>query len=244
MTQNREWKKEAADRADWIKNILTEAGAQGVCLGISGGKDSAVVAALCKKATPNVMGIIMPCNSIPQDRQDALAVVETFNLASWTVDLTDIFNVFTGELTTKCDKELSDIASANIKPRLRMTTLYAIAQSYNYLVAGTGNASEIFVGYYTKWGDGACDFNPISDLTVEEVLELGKYLGVPDCILKKRPSAGLWPGQTDEDELGVSYKLIGDYRAGRQVPAEAAEKIRRANEVSTHKRMMPKFYAL
>jgi NAD+ synthase len=131
---------------------------------------------------------------------------------------------------------LSDMAVANIAPRLRMTTLYTIGQSENRLVAGTGNRSEIYMGYFTKWGDGASDFNPIADLCASEVFEFLRYLNAPASIVEKAPSAGLYEGQTDEKEMGVTYRAIDGWLLRGE--AEEADKavIDRYHSRSEHKR--------
>jgi len=127
-------------------------------------------------------------------------------------------------------------ALTNLAPRLRMTSLYAVAAAEGLLVAGTGNRSEIYMGYFTKWGDGACDFNPISDLTATEVFEFLDYLGAPRCIIDKAPSAGLYEGQTDEQDMGVSYAAIDRYITTGEATDKEREIIDRYHAVSAHKR--------
>jgi NAD+ synthase len=226
----------------WIRNVLIGAHATGVILGLSGGKDSAVVAALCKQATPNVVGVMMPCKSIGQDKIDAMLLASKLDIQTMDVELMDVFGQLTHIIENDNRIQLSPMAAANIKPRLRMTTLYAIGQTMGYLVAGTGNRSETAMGYFTKWGDGACDFNPIADLTVREVLELGAFLGVPQEILSKAPSAGLWVGQTDEQEMGITYDAIDTYLLDHEANEEDAKKINEAFERTRHKRDVPLTY--
>ena len=127
-------------------------------------------------------------------------------------------------------------ALANIAPRLRMLTLYAVAAAENRLVAGTGNKSEAYVGYFTKWGDGAHDFNPIADLTVTEIYEFLRYLNAPECIINKAPSAALFDGQTDETEMGVSYAALDAFLSGEAIAEETRQIIDRMHTVSEHKR--------
>ena len=155
------------------------------------------------------------------------------------VDLTETYKTFEKEL----DKIVipKDEAKINAKPRLRMTTLYYIAQSLNYLVIGTGNKCEALVGYTTKWGDSAHDFNPIGDFTVQEVLQIGEYLGVPDKIIKKAPADGLG-GLTDEEKLGVTYKQIAEYIETGKTEEKAMEIIKRKERASLHKRMTIPIY--
>ncbi len=131
---------------------------------------------------------------------------------------------------------LNDAALINIAPRLRMTTLYAVAAAENRLVAGTGNRSEAYMGYFTKWGDGAHDFNPISDLTVTEIFEFLSYLNAPSFIIKKAPSAGLYDGQTDESEMGISYKKIDKYLLTGEIDEKDLEIVARFHAASEHKR--------
>ena len=178
---------------DWIRNYVTSSGAKGVVVGNSGGKDSAVVIALCVKAlrAENVLAVAMPCSSLPQDFNDAKLVADTFGVNMLTVDLSSVYENLCLEIESQISDNISQYVSINIRPRLRMTTLYTVAQQRNFLVAGTGNACEQFIGYTTKWGDNASDFNPIAEFSVSEVLEIGKILGVPVQILGKAPNDGL-----------------------------------------------------
>ena len=156
------------------------------------------------------------------------------------VDLTAVKNALTdalGRVTT-----LNSQALTNINPRLRMTTVYAVAAAENRLVAGTGNRSEIYMGYFTKWGDGSFDFNPIADLTVKEVYEFLRFLGAPDAILTKAPSAGLYDGQTDEKEIGVTYASIDRYLLEGDTDEKDRAVIDRYHSRSEHKRRMPSVY--
>ena len=175
---------------DWIRNYVKNSGAKGVVLGNSGGKDSAVVIGLCAKALgkENVLAIALPCSSIKQDLDDATLVADHFGVKTFTVDLTSVYNNLCLEIEDQIIETLTTPTTINIRPRLRMTALYAIAQQYGYLVAGTGNLCEQFIGYTTKWGDNASDFNPLAEFTVSEVLEIGKIIGVPDKIINKAPA--------------------------------------------------------
>ena len=168
------------------------------------------------------------------DKDDGLEVAEQFNIETRTVDLTPVREAELAALegVTK----LTDMAVANIAPRLRMVTLYAVAHAENRLVAGTGNASEAYVGYFTKWGDGAHDFNPIADLSVTEIYEFLEYLNAPRSVIEKAPSAGLFEGQTDEKEMGVSYAAIDAYMAGEPVGERERAVIERMHANSEHKR--------
>ncbi|NLW70751.1 MAG: NAD(+) synthase [Eubacteriaceae bacterium] len=204
--------KEIENRVAFIKEIVENAHAKGIVLGLSGGKDSALAGILCKMACENTLGLIMPCGTevnYSQDMTDALALAEKFSIKTKVVDLAPAKN----ELVKAMEGSfvLDEEATSNMNPRLRMTALYAVARQEGMVVAGTGNACERYVGYFTKWGDGACDFNPIGDMMVSEIYELLEYLGCPENIIKKAPSAGLKIGQTDEYELGVTYKQIQYY---------------------------------
>ncbi len=236
----RDYKLELEKRIAFIQNLLKESHATGIIFGNSGGKDSALVGILCKMACENTVGVIMPCQSkrnYGEDRDDGLDVAKQFNIETRTVDVSDIKSAFTNvlsEVTT-----LNRQADSNIAPRLRMITLYAIGAAENRLVAGTGNRSERYMGYFTKWGDGGCDFNPIADLTVTEVYAFLSYLNAPKNIIEKAPSAGLFEGQTDEQEMGISYKKIDEYLLQGRVEPEDLKIIDRYHSVSEHKRKMP-----
>lgn len=234
--------KRLEHRLNWIRERVKAAGCTGVVVGESGGKDSATVTALCVRALgkENVVGITMPCNSLSTDMEHARLVADAFGIKLIEVNIGGAFTTLKNTIIN--EHELNELAVANIKPRLRMTTLYAVAQTLNYLVVGTDNKSEMVMGYFTKWGDGGYDFNPLSDLTMQEVLELGKELGVPEPILTKAPSAGLWEGQTDEKEMGVTYKAIEEYiKTGTTDPA-SLEVIEKTNKRTAHKREMPYMY--
>ena len=232
---------EIRERVAFIKEQLAAAHADGIIYGNSGGKDCTLVGALCKLACENTVGVIMPCSSsrnYGSDREDALAAGKVFGIEQRTVDLTPVREALLTSLdgvTTPNNQALTNIA-----PRLRMTTLYAIAAAENRMVAGTGNKCEIFMGYFTKWGDGGSDFNPIADLTVDEVYALLAYLGAPEGIIKKPPSAGLFEGQTDEADMGVTYAAVADYIEGREVSEHDRAIIERYHTRSEHKRRLPK----
>ena len=227
--------KEVQNIEKWILEYVENAHADGVVVGNSGGKDSATVIALATKALgkERVMTVAMPCNSIKTDIEDAKLVSNKFDVPLIEIDLTNTFNTLEKEI----DKNIKPVAEAkiNTKPRLRMTTLYYIAQSLNYLVIGTGNKCEAVVGYTTKWGDNAHDFNPIAEFTVEEVLQIGEYLGVPEKIIKKAPNDGLG-GLTDEEKLGVTYKQIAEYIETGKTDEKALEIIKKKEKLAKHKR--------
>ena len=237
----RDYAVELANRIKWIKKIIDEAGAKGAVFGNSGGKDSALVGILCKKAGVETLGVIMPCQSKTNyglDKEHALLLSGAFDIPTIQIDLTKAKDELQKSLSIK-----KELALNNINPRLRMTVLYAIGQEKEYLVAGTGNLSEITMGYFTKHGDGACDFNPIADLTASEVKEFLKFLNVPNEIISKAPSAGLWDGQTDEQEMGILYSEIDEYILTGKSSEEIKNKIEKAKEKTQHKRELPKTYS-
>lgn len=228
--------KDIEARVAFIRDLLKKTGAKGIVFGNSGGKDCALTGILCRRATERVLGVIMPCESrrnFEEDRRDGEEVAAKFGIESKVIDVTEIKRAFRAALA---GEDIEGLAGANINPRVRMTVLYAVAAARGYLVAGTGNRSERYVGYYTKWGDGACDFNPISDLTVGEVYEYLAFLDAPEAVRVKAPSAALFDGQTDEGEMGVTYAAIDRYL----LTGEAEEKDRKIIEsrrrASAHKR--------
>lgn len=227
--------KEVQEITKWIREYVENTKSKGVVIGNSGGKDCAAVIALATKALgkERVLTIAMPCNSIKADLEDAKLVSNNFEVPLLEIDLTDTYKTLENEINQKV--ELREESKINTKPRLRMTTLYAIAQSLDYLVIGTGNKCEAIVGYTTKWGDGAHDFNPIGEYTVEEVLQIGQYLGVPEKIIKKAPADGLG-GLTDEEKLGVTYKQIAEYIETGKTEKKALEIIKKKEKISAHKR--------
>jgi len=232
----RNYKKEFDNRVEFIRKAVQDANAAGVIFGNSGGKDSALVGILCRAACDNTVGIIMPCGSsrnYGDDKTDAEKLAEQFNIETRIIDLTEAKNALVAVLGINC---------TNIAPRLRMTALYSVAMSENLLVAGTSNRSELHMGYFTKWGDGGCDFNPIADLTATEVVEFLEFLGAPQNIAHKEPSAGLFEGQTDEADMGISYKNIDNYLMHGIASAEDKALIENFHARTEHKRKMPKVY--
>jgi NAD+ synthase len=248
----------ARDIAAWMRQQATIAGARGYVVGLSGGVDSAVVARLCQMATPGrVVGLIMPCHSDPRDEEDAELIVHRFTLPGVRIDLAPAYDLLVADLKTLflqlpldqapelTTTETVDIGSrvpfANVKPRLRMATLYFVANSLNYLVAGTGNRSELTIGYFTKYGDGGVDVLPLGQLTKGEVLALARELEVPESIIDKPPSAGLWAGQTDEAEMGFSYADLERYlsKGPEGVAPALAMRIERLVRATEHKRSGP-----
>lgn len=240
----RDYKKELENRVAFVREMLANAHAKGIIFGNSGGKDSALVGIICKAACENTVGVIMPCASrinYGKDKDDGNALCSRFGIECRVVDLTETRNALVKALSVS-GTEADGLALANIAPRLRMNALYAIAAKEGRIVAGTGNRSESYMGYFTKYGDGGYDFNVIKDLTVREVYEFLEYLGAPESIRKKAPSAGLYEGQTDEKEMGISYDAIDDYLLYGKVTPENREIIERYHTRSLHKGKMPPFY--
>ena len=245
--------KSSQEISEWLRQRATAAGARGLVVGLSGGIDSAVVVRLCQMATPGqVLGVIMPCHSDPQDETDARLVADHFGVPVARVDLEQPYEQFIGILRGALTSLPEDMAAgstpsgdikarvpvANVKPRLRMATLYFIANSLNYLVVGTGNRSELTIGYFTKYGDGGVDVLPIGSLLKSEVRKLARELGVPQPIIDKAPSAGLWMGQTDEEEMGFTYADLERYLTDGpdSVPPALALRLERMIRSTEHKR--------
>src|SRR5690554_366663 len=187
-------KKDLDNLVAWLQESVGKANAKGVVFGLSGGIDSAVVAGIAKKAFPkDSMGVIMPIHSNPRDEADAIIVARALDIDVTSIDLSQVFDTYLKALPFEGENPL---AKANLKPRLRMMTLYYFAQEMGYLVCGTSNKSELHVGYFTKHGDSGVDLLPLADFVKEEVFELARLLDIPAEIIEKPPSAGLWENQT------------------------------------------------
>ena len=225
----------------WIREQVALAKRSGVVFGLSGGLDSAVVAVLCKRAFPdNALALIMPCYSGETDIKHAEAVAEKFHIPISTIALEGVFDTLLMVLSVgDYEPATQKMAEANLKPRLRMLTLYHSANRLGYLVVGTGNRSEISIGYFTKYGDGAVDIVPLANLVKSQVRELAIHLGIPKEIIQKPPSAGLWEGQTDEGEMGITYEELDRYLITGVAVEEVKKKVDAMIARSAHKKAMP-----
>lgn len=243
----------ASAMAEWLRERVHAAGARGIVVGLSGGIDSAVVARLCQLAAPgHALGVILPCHSSPDDERDARLLADHFRLPTVSIPLDEPFDALTRLAATAATSAAAELGQpeptpddirarmpvANLKPRLRMASLYFVANRFNYLVAGTGNRCEMAIGYFTKYGDGGVDLLPLGNLLKSEVRAMARDLGVPSAIIEKPPSAGLWLGQTDEGEMGFTYANLETYLTdGPDAVAPAvAMKIERLMRASEHKR--------
>lgn len=229
--------------ATWIYDQVVESGGGGVVFGLSGGLDSALVAVLATRAFPRAsLGVIMPCHSDPGDERDARLTAAHTGLATVRVDLGPVFDALVAQLEGERPGLADDrLARANIKPRLRMATLYVFANLHGYRVLGTGNRSELSIGYFTKFGDGGADLMPIGALTKTQVRALSRYLGMPRPLIDKPPSAGLWADQTDEAEMGLTYEELDAYltRSCEDADTSVARRIEALIAGSRHKRELP-----
>ncbi|MDI6812181.1 MAG: NAD(+) synthase [Desulfitobacteriaceae bacterium] len=230
---------------EWLQERVFAAKANGLVVGISGGVDSAVVAGLCKRAFPErSLGVIMPAQSNPEDKDDAQLIARTFGLRVIEVDLGTVHTQIMSQVENGIEEAGIEplglrICQGNLKARLRMASLYSVANALDYLVVGTDNAPESYTGYFTKYGDGGVDLLPISSLTKTEVRVWARALGLPEKIASRVPTAGLWPGQTDETEMGLTYDRIDRYLLGEKVPDDVRERIETLHQQSEHKRHLP-----
>ncbi len=241
-------KKEVDNIVKFIKDYFDNNKLKGVVLGISGGKDSAVVAALFSKAlgSENVLGVTLPCHSIESDKSDAKLISDKYGFELINLDLTNTYDSFLNEINKLgnfSEKELRN-SNINLKPRLRMSSVYYLAALYSelkggtYIVCGTSNKCELYVGYFTKGGDSTYDIGVLNDYTVEEVIQIGEYLEVPEKVLYKTPNDGL-SNLSDEDKLGVKYKDIASYINNEEINKEVKNKITRLHNSSMHKFNIP-----
>lgn len=242
--KNFDGEKIAQECVEWIRKYAKENNMRKVVLGISGGKDSTVAAMLCCEALgrDNVVGILMP-NGYQSDIFDSYKVCDTLGIVKYEVNIENTYKSMVNSICNNID--VKDAAKINVGPRLRMTVLYTIAQSIGARVCGTGNLSERTIGYCTKWGDMASDFNPLGNLTSLEVVEIGLALvekhNMDKSLIVKIPSDGLCR-QTDEERLGVTYEDIHRYIRGYDVEFNSYVKIKELEDNAQHKLSMPPIF--
>lgn len=228
------------DLVNWLQEKVRQANAKGIVFGLSGGIDSAVMAGIAKLAFPDdSLGIIMPCHSNPIDEEHGILVAKSLGLKTQKVDLSNSFDVLFNSIDVESE---NNMAISNLKPRLRMTTLYYIAQTNNYLVVGPTNKSEYEVGYFTKHGDSAVDLLPLASFVKSEIRELARFLEIPEDIIEKPPTAGLWEDQTDEEEMGFGYDVLDNYIKTKEASEKIRFKIEKMNKISNHKRSFPPIF--
>ena len=232
-----ELKNYLKDIEKFLKNYLDNNGMNCYVLGVSGGVDSSLCAALARNAVgrEKLHCLIIPIDSAKEDVDDALTLVKDLDLKYDIIDASETFHSYVRDFK-KNGIELDRSTLGNLKARMRMSILYAIAQKERGLVIGTDNADERCVGYFTKYGDGACDILPIAHLVKAEVVEASKILGIRTSLAERVPTAGLYEGQTDEKEMGVSYKDLDAYVLGKEVNETAKKRIQYLEKISEHKR--------
>lgn len=225
----------------WLREQVTGAGARGLVVGMSGGIDSSVAAVLAKLAFPdNALGLLLPCYSSQTDIEHAYMVANKFQIPTRLISLDSVFDALLRLLPNgDFDPTTKNIAVPNLKPRLRMATLYYFANRLRYLVIGCSNKCELGVGYFTKYGDAGVDLLPLGNLVKSQVRELARYLGIPREIINKTPSAGLWEGQTDEQEMGLTYEQLDHYFTSSEVSEEVRKRIEERIALNAHKRATP-----
>ncbi len=223
---------------EFIADYLEKSHQKQYVLGLSGGVDSSLVAALTKEAVgkDKLTCIMIPINSHPSDLIDAKELAEDFDLNYEVIDLSKAYHEVVEAFESQ-GIELDRSTKANIKVRLRMTTLYGYAQKVGGLVIGTDNADEKYTGYFTKYGDGGVDIQPITHLLKSEVVEASKIMGVKKHLAERVPTAGLFEGQTDETEMRVKYDVLDAYLSGKEIDEASKERIEYLHRISEHKRV-------
>lgn len=228
-----------ASLVEWLRDRAGEAGAKGLVFGMSGGIDSSVVAVLCKQALRDgVLGLIIPCRSIAEDLEHARLVADKFSISTETVNIDAAYDALVAVLPADANSS-SRLAQSNLKPRLRMATIYYFANRLGYLVVGSSNRCELGVGYFSKYGDGGVDVMPLGNLVKGQVRELARHLGIPEVIIGKPPSAGLWEGQTDEQEMGLTYDQLDTYFTMGKASDDIRRRIEERIARNAHKRATP-----
>ncbi|MDM7999916.1 MAG: NAD(+) synthase [Dehalococcoidia bacterium] len=224
---------------EWLRDSARMAGAKGFVFGMSGGIDSSVVAVLCMRALPqNTLGLLLPCYSAAEDMEHARLVASQFGIPTETVVLDSVYDQLLSVLPAHRGANRT-LAESNLKPRLRMATLYFFANNLNYMVVGSSNRCELGVGYFSKYGDGGVDIMPLGNMVKSQVRGLARFLGIPQVIIDKPPSAGLWPGQTDEAEMGLTYEQLDAYFTSGEVSPDVKRKIEDRIARNAHKRGTP-----
>ncbi len=241
MRPSRNYAKIEQKITTWLRQYLAQSGCTGFVIGMSGGIDSSVVAVLCRRVTDATLGLILPCGHTPSDAApDAKNLAKQFNIPYRTYDLTPAYEAFLSLIGIPTNTAVT-IPLANIKARLRMVAWYYEANILKRLVVGAGNRTEILLGFFTKYGDAGVDLLPIGNLLKRDVRGLAAHLDIPEKILLKTPSPGLWPGQTDEGELGATYDQLDDLITGKIPPGLTKDKIKQLQQRITdneHKRLL------
>ena len=222
----------------FLYDYMNQAHANGYVLGLSGGVDSTVVSLLTKEAVgkERLTCFMIPIHSLEDDLKDALELAKDHDLQYVIFDASDIYDQYIATFS-KLGIELDKSVTANLKARIRMSILYAYGQKHGLLVLGTDNKDERYTGYFTKYGDGAADIYPVAKLVKGEMVKAAKILGASTRLAERVPSAGLFPGQTDEAEMGIKYADIDAYLLGKEVSEEAKNKIERLHRITEHKRI-------
>ena len=242
MNGSRDYAKVTGTIEHWLREYLERSGSKGFVLGLSGGLDSSVVGVLCRRVAPATLGLLLPCGHTPPDATaDALLVAKQFRIDTVTYDLTPVYGALLKTFNLTPDAPVT-LPLANLKARLRMIALYYEANKRQALVAGTGDRTELTLGFFTKYGDGGADLLPIGGLLKGEVRELARHLKVPTSIIAKPPSPGLWPGQTAEGELGASYDQLDALVAGaapKGLSPDQIAQLRKRIAINEHKLKLP-----
>lgn len=219
----------------FINENIISSNSDGFIFGLSGGIDSALIAAIAANYFPkNHLAVLMNIENTKEDVLDQQELISFFNLNYQDINLTEVTKIISKDL------KLESSFSGNLKSRLRMVTLYSLGQKLNYLVLGTSNLNEIFIGYFTKYGDGASDILPLANLTKYDIWALSKELNVPQKIIEKKPSAGFSHNQTDEEEIGITYKEMEAFFRGQKVSSKIILRMNNFNKTTQHKREFPK----